>query len=29
MILIGGRIFVIFLATRYVCVVIRANTGKH
>ena len=29
MILIGGRIFVIFLATRHVCVVIRANIGKH
>ena len=29
MILIGGRIFVIFLAIRHVCVVIRANIGKH
>ena len=27
-ILIGGRIFVIFLATRHVCVVIHANIGK-
>ena len=29
MILIGGRIFVTFLATRHVCVVIHANIGKH
>ena len=29
MILIGGRIFVIFLAIRHVCVVINANIGKH
>ena len=28
MILIGGRIFGIFLATRYVCAVIRANIGN-
>ena len=29
MILIGGRIFVICLATRHECVVIHANIGKH
>ena len=29
MILIGGMIFVIFLAIRHVCVVIRAKIGKH
>ena len=29
MILIGGRTFVILLANRHVCAVIRANIGKH
>ena len=29
MILIGGRIFVILLATKHVCVSIHANIGKH
>ena len=29
MVLIGGKIFVIFLATRHMCVVIHANIGKH
>ena len=29
MILVGGRIFVICLATRRVCAVIQGNIGKH
>ena len=29
MILIGGRIFVIFLVIRHMCVVIHDNIGKH
>ena len=29
MILIGGRIRAICLATRHVCIVIHANIGKH
>ena len=29
MVLIGGRIFVILMAIRHVCVVIPANIGKH
>ena len=29
MILIGVRIVVIFLVTRHVCAIIRANIGKH
>ena len=28
MILIGGRIFVIFLANRHVCAIIQGNIGK-
>ena len=29
MILLGGRIVVIFLVIRHVCVIIHANIGKH